>query len=168
MLTSLIRLVRLVLAVLALAGGLLLTLFAAPALAAEGIPSAHETSVWTDSAQWLILAGVLTPLITSVVQQPKWTGTVRTIVGVVASVVIGVLTLLANGTLNDVLNDGASTWLSLLALVVGAAAAAYKTIWVPMGVAPKIENATSKTPPATPDPGPVPPAAGPTDPYDRR
>lgn len=162
MLTSLIRLARSVLALLALAVTFLLTLLIAPALAADGTvgETVRETTVWTDSAQWLILAGVLTPLVTSIAQQPRWTGTVRTIVGMVAAVVVGVLTLLANGTLDNVLNSGASTWLSLLALVVGASAAAYKTIWQPIGLAPKIENATSKTPPAAPDPGPTPPAGG--------
>lgn len=119
----------------------------APAYAADGA-NATGNKALLDTASWALLAGVLTPLLTSLAQQPRWTGSTRTVVGVLISVVIGVVTLLANGSLND----GAQTVLSVIALVVVTSAAAYKTIWQPMGVAPKIENATSKTPPSAPDP----------------
>lgn len=144
LLTRSVRFMLTLFALLALA--VLLSLaFNAPAMAADGsaLPSAHQTSIWADSTQWLLIAGVLTPLITSVVQRPTWPERVRVVVGVVAAVVIGVLTLLANGTLGAVLNDGAHTWLSLLALVIVASATAYKTLWKPSGVALAIENATT-------------------------
>ena len=127
-----------------------LFLFTTPSYGAE--TSGSAASVLGDTVSWALLAGVFTPLLTSLAQQPRWTGAVRVVVGIVISVVVAVLTLLANGSLND----GAQTVLSIVALVVVTSAASYKAIWQPSGVAPKLENATSKTPPAAPDPGDVP------------
>lgn len=110
-----------------------------PAYAADG--SSETPKALLDTASWALLAGVLTPLVTSVVQQPQWTGRVRTLVAVIASAVIGVVTLFANGALND----GPQTVLSVVALVVVTSATAYKNLWVPAGVAPAIERATSTT-----------------------
>lgn len=125
------------LGVLLLAVAMMMTVLTVPAYAADG--SSETPKALLDTASWALLAGVVTPLITSVVQQPRWTARVRTLVGVAAAVVIGVLTLLANGALND----GPQTVLSMLALVVVTSAAAYKNLWVPVGVAPAIEHATS-------------------------
>lgn len=140
----------------------LLTFTTAPSFAEEAASS--TPAVLGDTASWALLAGFLTPLLTSVVQQPTWTSRTRTLVAVVASVVAGVVTLLANGAFND----GPQTVLSIIALVVVTSATAYKTLWVPSGIAPKIENATSKSPPAPQvpdpsgtapaDPGPYPPS----------
>lgn len=130
------------LAALALAFIVALLLFTPPAFAA-GDAGSSTAAVLGDTASWALLAGFLTPLLTSVVQQPQWSSRVRTLVAVVASVIVGVVTLLANGSFND----GAQTVLSIVALVVVTSATAYKTIYVPAGIAPAIERATSKTPP---------------------
>lgn len=127
---------RILLALWVLLAALLLA--PAPALAADG--GAH--GVLSDTASWALLAGVLTPLLTSLVQQPKWSRRTRVIVSVIVSAAIGLLTLLANGSLND----GPQTALSAVTLVIVAASASYKTIWEPMGVAPAIESATSPSP----------------------
>ena len=132
----------LALTALLLAASLLL---AGPAQAAEAASS--TPAVLGDTASWALLAGVLLPLLTSVVQQPKWTKRVRTIVAVVVSVVAAVVTLLANGSFND----GPQTVLTIVALVVATSATMYKTVYVPLGIAPAIENATSKNPPYAPD-----------------
>lgn len=133
---------------------LLALLFVGGTSAFAADASASSYAVLTDTASWALLAGFLTPLLTSVVQQPTWTSRTRTIVATLASVVVGVITLLANGAFND----GPQTVLSVLALVVVTSATAYKNLWVPSGVAPKIENATSKTPPGVPDPSDTAPA----------
>jgi hypothetical protein len=91
-----------------------------------------------DTVSWGALAGVFTPLLTSIVQRPNWTKQKRTVVGVLVSVVIGVLTCLADGSL-----DHAATVLMTLTAVVVASAATYKTLWQPSGIAGGIENATS-------------------------
>lgn len=122
----------------------LLALSISPAAAAalDGSSSVAANAALLDTASWALLAGFLTPLLTSVVQQPQWSRTVRTVVGVLASVVTGVITLLANGAFND----GPQTVLSILALVVVTSGASYRTLWGPVGVAPKIETATSPGP----------------------
>jgi hypothetical protein len=94
-----------------------------------------------DTAAWGLLAGVITPLLTSVVQRPTWSSRKRTVWGVVVSVVIGVLTCLADGTL-----DHATTVLATVAAVVVVSATTYKALWKPSGVTDSIEVATTPGP----------------------
>jgi hypothetical protein len=91
-----------------------------------------------DTVSWGALAGVFTPLLTSIVQRPTWSKPKRTIIGVIVSVVIGLFTCLADGTL-----DNAATLLATVTVVVVASAAAYKGLWQPSGVAPGLERATT-------------------------
>lgn len=91
-----------------------------------------------DTVSWGALAGVFTPLLTAIAQRPLWSGPKRTVVGVLISVVIGVLTCLADGTL-----DQAATALMTVTAVIVASATTYKTIWQPVGLAGGIENATT-------------------------
>lgn len=86
---------------------------------------------------WGLILGVLSPILISVVQQPSWSGQVRTLVGVVVSLAIGVLTVLANGGAD--LKD----WLATLALVLVASQATYRGIFKPSGAADAIEKVTS-------------------------
>lgn len=97
-----------------------------------------SNDVFTDSASWALILGVLSPLLLSVVQQPRWPNSVRAALTAVASVVIGVVTVLANGGLED-----ASGVLGIIALVLVASNAAYRNLWKPTGIAPAIERATS-------------------------
>lgn len=101
------------------------------------------TAVLLDSASWALILSILSPLLISVIQQPKWSKSMRTLVAVLASVVIGIITVLANGGLD--LSGGAATQtvLSVVALVFVSSATAYKSLWKPTGVAPAIEARTS-------------------------
>lgn len=122
----------------------LLFVLATPALAADG-----SSTNLSETASWGLIAGVLLPLLTSVVQQPKWTNRTRVFVGWGLALVAGVLTCLANGTLDN-FDTSPETVLGTIALVMVASQATYAG-WKKSGVAPAIENATSKTPPAAPD-----------------
>lgn len=102
-----------------------------------------NNDVFTDSASWALILGVLSPLLISVVQQPRWSDSVRAFLTLVFSVVIGVVTVLANGGLEDV-----SGVLGIIALVLVAANTAYRNFWKPTGIAPGIEQATSPKPKA--------------------
>lgn len=93
---------------------------------------------YNDTASWALILGILTPLVVSVVQQPKWPEQLRAGVAAVAAVVVGVVTILANGGFSDT-----SGVLGILALVLVASNTAYKTLWKPLGVAPLIEAKTS-------------------------
>lgn len=91
-----------------------------------------------DTASWGLILGVLLPLLTSVVQQPTWSAPLRAVVGLVAAVIGGFVTCLANGTVGD-----GQTLLSTIAVVLVAAQATYRGFYKPTGVAPGIEAATS-------------------------
>lgn len=95
-------------------------------------------SLFADSASWALILGVLTPLVVALVQQPGWSRPLRAIVSVVASVVVGVITVAANGDLTE-----PRPVLAVIALVLVASNTAYTTLWKPTGVAPAIEGATS-------------------------
>ncbi len=100
----------------------------------------NEVSWFADTASWALIVGVLTPLLTSLVQQPTWSNQVRTIVGALVAILLGVGTVLANGGFQD-----ASGSLGIIALVMVASMATYRNLWGPKatGVASRIESATS-------------------------
>lgn len=91
-----------------------------------------------DTVSWGLILGVLTPLATSVVQQPVWGAKTRALVGAAVSVVVGVVTCLANGDIGS-----GQTVLSTIAVVLVAAQATYKGFWKPTGIAVATEQATS-------------------------
>jgi hypothetical protein len=95
-------------------------------------------SVFTDSASWALILGVISPLFLSIIQQPGWSRTIRSIVTLFASIIIGIVTVLANGGMDDV-----SGVLGIIALVLVAANTAYRNFWEPTGITPAVESATS-------------------------
>jgi ABC-type thiamin/hydroxymethylpyrimidine transport system permease subunit len=94
-----------------------------------------------DTVSWGLILGVLTPLVTAVAQRPRWSTRTRTLVGVGVSIVVGVLTCLANGDIRS-----GQTVLSTIAVVLVAAQATYLGMWKPSLIAPKLESATSPSP----------------------
>lgn len=102
----------------------------------------------TQLASIIITVGALLPLLTSVVERQTWSTRTRTVVGLVISVLAGLVTYVTQFGL-DFSNIG-----TLIASIVGvvlASGAAYKTVWQPSGVAPALEGRTSPTP-VKPDP----------------
>jgi hypothetical protein len=95
----------------------------------------------TDLVAWGALVGSFAPLLISVVQQPQWTGRVRVIVTVLASVVLGFATVAAAGDLTSARDLATSAGTILFASLVS-----YRNIWKPAGVTGAIESATSPTP----------------------
>jgi hypothetical protein len=91
-----------------------------------------------DTVSWGLILGVVTPLLTSIVQRPNWSSSVRTGVGVAVSVVIGFVTCLADGSIGS-----AETVLATVAAVVVVAASTYQNLWKPSTIAPKLEAVTS-------------------------
>lgn len=86
---------------------------------------------------WGLILGVLSPLLVSVVQQPKFTGPLRAVVALASAVVIGLLTVLAAGDFNP------TDWLTTAAVVLVAAHTAYEGFWRPTGIAEEVEYRTS-------------------------
>ncbi|MGL5816641.1 MAG: hypothetical protein ACRCYR_03690 [Phycicoccus sp.] len=89
-----------------------------------------------------LLVGAVTPLLTSVVQQPALSDRSRRIVAVVVSAVIGVVVAATSGELavNDWSDFAELT--GVVGVVWAAAEAFYQKVWKPTGVAPAIEGAT--------------------------
>lgn len=91
-----------------------------------------------DTVSWGVFAGVFTPILVSVAQRSTWTGLTRTLVGIGISIVIGILTCLADGTFTHT-----KTLLATVAAVTLVSVTTYHGLWKPSGVAPKIESATT-------------------------
>lgn len=104
----------------------------------------------TDTVSWGLVLGVFLPWATALVQQPGWSADTRKIVAVASAIAAGVLTCLANGSL-----DQGQTVLATVAIILTASQTAYRGLWkarpdTPEGVAndslalaSKIERATS-------------------------
>jgi len=90
----------------------------------------------------IMAVGLLLPLLTSVVQQPKWSKRTRTVLSVAVSLVAGVVSYVTASGMN-IVPEQPSTIVVFIVGVVLASATAYKTIWQPTGTAPAIEAATS-------------------------
>uniref|UniRef100_UPI003F491C80 hypothetical protein n=1 Tax=Nonomuraea sp. CA-251285 TaxID=3240002 RepID=UPI003F491C80 len=101
--------------------------------------------VVADVETWALLLGVLSPLAIAVVQQPRWTGATRMVIGWLCALIVGAVTCLANGVLTE-----PATALRVCVLTLVAAQAAYVG-WQKAGIVPKIERATS--PPPRPEDG---------------
>ncbi|MGW7090118.1 hypothetical protein ACWGH2_42415 [Streptomyces sp. NPDC054871] len=91
--------------------------------------------------------GGLLPLVTAVVQQPRWSANVKKAVAVVSALIAGVVTVISTGGLEQ-FQHGLPT-LATFVGVLAVSQSAYDLIWKPSLVAPAIEAATSsKTPTA--------------------
>lgn len=91
-----------------------------------------------DTASIAALVGAFLPLLTAVVNNPRWTSQQRQIISALISLVVGVVVVVASG------NFDPQNWIVTLVAVVGAAQAAYAFLWKPTKVAPAIETATSR------------------------
>lgn len=98
-------------------------------------------------ASLIVAVGAALPLLTSLVEQPTWSTRTRTVVGVIMSILAGLVTYVTQYGLDF------SNVAALVTTIVGialASGAAYKTIWQPSGIAPALEGKTSPTPPPPP------------------
>lgn len=87
-----------------------------------------------------LIVGVLLPLLTSVVQNPRLTRPVRVLIAVGSAVLAATVTVIAAGQFDP------GNWLATVAAVLVAAQASFESIWKPSGVTDMIESATSKSP----------------------
>lgn len=94
-------------------------------------------SLFADAALWGLILGLLTPLVTAVAQQPWFSHRTRQIVGVVVSVIVGLVTVLAQGEIGNT----PVTVTTVLAVIV-AAQAAYTRLWQPSHLTERIEWTT--------------------------
>jgi hypothetical protein len=88
-------------------------------------------------AQLAILIGALTPFLVAIVQRSHFSSRLRTVIGVTMSLIVATLTAYLHGDMN------LHSWATAAIGVVGAAAVAYKLIWVPIGAVPWLEAKTT-------------------------
>jgi hypothetical protein len=92
---------------------------------------------YTNAQLWALVVGALLPPLVAVVQQRHWPTWLRTLVGVVASLVAGTGTVLVQ--------HGWSwhDWVGTSLLILVASVSTYRGVWKKSGIAPKIEAMTS-------------------------
>jgi hypothetical protein len=91
----------------------------------------------TNLVMWGLVVGFFMPILISVVQQPSWSQSVRSVVMFAASAIAGFGTAWFEGRLNGV------DITTAILIVMVTTIATYKGFWQPNGVSPKIEVATS-------------------------
>lgn len=72
---------------------------------------------------WSSIAGLVTPFLVALVNQPHWAPIVRALMTVLVSVGLGAATAAVEGQLTGV------RWTTAALLIGGAAVASYKTLW---------------------------------------
>jgi len=85
-----------------------------------------------------IIVGSITPLLTSLVQQPTWAKNVRVAVSVVVSAVVGTVLAVADGQITN-----AGEALPVILAVWTSAEAFYQKMWKNAGITDAIERASS-------------------------
>lgn len=85
-----------------------------------------------------LLVGAVTPLATSLVQQPRWSKQARQLVAVGVSVAVGFAVAASSGEVNS-----AGDLFSIVAAVWAASEAFYQKVWKASGIAGAVEAATS-------------------------
>lgn len=88
-------------------------------------------------AMWSLIVGFLSPLVISVLQQPRWTEGLRALVAFVFSLVVAVPTAYFAGDLEG------KDYITAALLILVTAISTYRNFWKNTGVAPSIEAATS-------------------------
>ena len=93
----------------------------------------------SDLAMWSLLVGALAPPVIAIIQQPTFSVRARAMITLVICLVLGAGTAWFGGELT-----GRSITSAVL-LVLVAALSTYTAMWKPLGVAPAIEGATSRS-----------------------
>lgn len=93
----------------------------------------------TQLQMWSLIVGTLMPPLMAIIQQPKWSQPLRSLVMVGSSILVGAGTAF----FEDGQNFHGKTILQSVLVVAVAAIATYHGFWKPTGIAPKIETATA-------------------------
>lgn len=80
--------------------------------------------------------GFFLSLLVSVITRPAWPNWVKGLIVIGSSVVAGIVTAAMHGDLGGV------GWYQAIGIVLATTFAAYKLVWYPTGIGPKIESKT--------------------------
>jgi len=90
-----------------------------------------------DTEMWALVCGFFLPLGIAVVEQAKWSKTVRAVVAFIMCGAAAAVTVAIAGDLTG------KAWVSTSLIVVVAALATYAKFWKPTGIAAKVEELTT-------------------------
>ncbi|MER7937952.1 MULTISPECIES: hypothetical protein [unclassified Streptomyces] len=82
------------------------------------------------------------PLLTAIVQDPRWPAGAKRVVAVLAALLGGVVTVISTGGIAQF--EHPLPALGAIAAVLAASQTTYNLIWKPSKLAPAVENATSR------------------------
>ncbi len=91
----------------------------------------------SDTEMWALVCGFFLPLGIAVIEQAKWSKTLRAVVAFVMCGAAAAVTCVVAGDLTG------KAWVTSALLVVVAALATYSKFWKPTGIAPKVESLTT-------------------------
>lgn len=101
----------------------------------------------SDLQMWeMIVAFLSATFVIPILQQPRWSDATRAVVTFLYSIVVGVVTAYLEGSLGTIRDFRTGVTAVLMFLVV--CVASYKGFAKPIGIAPAIESATSRSTPA--------------------
>jgi hypothetical protein len=89
---------------------------------------------------WGTIVGAVLPYLIALVQQPRWSGTVKRVVALVAAVVFGIGTAVVNGQLDNVAPTRESLLTAVAAVFVASQAVYARFAWPTTA---RLEAATS-------------------------
>lgn len=95
----------------------------------------------TNPAAVAVIIGSVTPLVISVIQQPKLVKWQRTAIAIGSSALLGGATAYATGMF-----DSARDLLTIVVILYSASETFYQKLWSKVGLTQKIEQATSPSP----------------------
>jgi hypothetical protein len=96
------------------------------------------------AAAWPVLVGFVTPLLLALINRPGWSPQRKRIIAVVASAVLGVITVLVTGAV-DVGHLELGDVLGFFVLVIGASQTSYAVLWKPTGIEEKVDELTGSS-----------------------
>ena len=90
-----------------------------------------------DLVMWASIVGFLSPLIVSIIQQPKFNDAAKAVITFLYCLVTSFITVILEGRFTQ------ERFVTCLLFVFVTAMTAYRGLWRPTGVSPAIESATT-------------------------
>lgn len=94
-----------------------------------------------DIQMWMLVVGFFSPVVISILQQPRWPDSMRATVAFLFSAVVAVVTYMLNG--GSFAFDNARGLVTSILTVLVTTIATYKGFWKPTGISPAVESNTS-------------------------
>lgn len=95
----------------------------------------------SDLEMWMLVVGFFSPVVISILQQPRWPDGLRAVVAFVFCAIVATVTYWLNGGVFDFENTKQIVTSALIVLVTTIST--YKGFWKPTGISPAVESSTT-------------------------